>query len=104
MMRPLMRWKQRWQKLYQQTKSYLDEIKKLIAEPNASNKVHVISYFTYSLSISHDSEQASLRLSPYHVHNIGIHPITNPYICIKVPPESPFSLMLRMCMKPSSSR
>ncbi|MFJ7934581.1 hypothetical protein [Sporosarcina sp. NPDC096371] len=78
-------------KLQQQTKSYLDDIKKLIAEPNDSNKVHVISYFTYSLNISHNSEHSSLCLGSYHIHNISSHPITNPYICIKIPTKSPFS-------------
>lgn len=78
-------------KLHQQTKSYLDEIKKLIAEPNDSHKLNILSYFTYSLNISHDPEQESLCLGSYHVHNIGNHSITNPYICIKVPEESPFS-------------
>ena len=77
-------------KLHQQTKSYLDEIKKMIAEPNNPDKVNIISYFTYSLNISHDPEQESLCLGSYHVHNIGNHPITNPYICIKIPEESPF--------------
>ena len=78
-------------KLHQQTKSYLDEIKKLIAQPIIPNKINVISYFTYSLNISHDPEQESLCLGSYHIHNTGNHPITNPYICIKIPEESPFS-------------
>lgn len=78
-------------KLHQQRKSYLDKIKNLIAEPNNFTQKNIISYFTYSLNISHDPEQESLCLGSYHVHNIGNHPITNPYICIKVPEESPFS-------------
>jgi len=77
--------------LHQQTTSYLDEIKKLIAKPNDPNIINIISYFTYSLNISHDPEQESLCLGSYHVHNIGNQPITNPYICINVPKESPFS-------------
>ncbi len=78
-------------KLHLQTTSYLHEIKKLIAEPDVPNKINIISYFTYSLNISHAPEQESLCLGSYHVHNIGSHPITNPYLCIKVPKESPFS-------------
>ena len=77
--------------LQHQTKSYLNEIKKLVDELNEPAKINIISYFTYSLNISHDPEQESLCLGSYHVHNMGSQPITNPYICIKVPKESPFS-------------
>lgn len=77
--------------LHQQTTSYLDEIKKLLAKPHDPNKINIISYFTYSLNISHDPEQESLCLGSYHVHNIGSLPITNPYICIIIPEDSPFS-------------
>ncbi|MEK5037682.1 hypothetical protein [Sporosarcina sp. FSL K6-3457] len=82
---------QKLTQLHQQTTSYLEEIKKKIANLNNPNKINIISYFTYSLNISHESEQESLCLGSYHVHNIGSQPITNPYICIKVPEESPFS-------------
>ncbi|WP_342505679.1 hypothetical protein [Sporosarcina sp. FSL K6-2383] len=78
-------------KLQRQSKSYLDQIKILIAEQNDSNKINIISYFTFSLNISHEPGQESLCLGTYHVHNAGNTPITNPYICIKVPQESPFS-------------
>ena len=78
-------------KLQHQTKSYLNEIKKLVDELNDPAKMNIISYFTYSLNISHDPEQESLCLGSYHVHNMGNQPITNPSVCIKVSKESPFS-------------
>jgi len=78
-------------KLQHQTQSYLDEIKKLVDELNDTAKMNSISYFTYSLNISHDPEQESLCLGSYHVHNLGNRPITNPYLCIKIPEGSPFS-------------
>jgi len=77
--------------LQHQTKSYVYEIKKLVDELNDSARMNIISYFTYSLNISHDPEQESLCLGTYHVHNMGNQPITNPYLCIKIPEESPFS-------------
>jgi len=78
-------------KLHNQTKSYLNEIKKLIAERDEPNKMNIISYFTYSLNISHDPEQESLCLGSYHVLNMGNQPITNPHIYLKIPIESCFS-------------
>ncbi|WP_342515039.1 hypothetical protein MKY34_10120 [Sporosarcina sp. FSL K6-1522] len=77
--------------LHQQTKSYVDEIKKWVHANRESNKSAIISYFTYSLNISHNPEHESLCLGSYHVQNIGNQPITNPYICIKIPTDSPFS-------------
>ena len=78
-------------KLQHQTKSYLNEIKKLVAELNDPAKMNIISYFTYSLNISHEPEQESLCLGSFHVRNMGNQAITNPYVCIKVSKESPFS-------------
>jgi hypothetical protein len=78
-------------KLQHQTKSYLTEIKKLVDELHAPARMNLVSYFTYSLNISHDLEQESLCLGSYHVHNMGSQAITNPTVCIKVSKESPFS-------------
>jgi hypothetical protein len=78
-------------KLRHQTKSYLYEVKKLVDELNDPARMTITSYFTYSLNISHNPEQESLCLGSYHVHNIGNRPITNPYLCIKIPNDSPFS-------------
>ncbi len=77
--------------LRQQTTAYLRDIKKVVNERNTSDKLMAIGYFTYSLDISHDPEQESLCLGSYHLHNIGTRSMTNPYICIKLPTDSPFS-------------
>ncbi|MBE1556784.1 hypothetical protein [Sporosarcina limicola] len=78
-------------KLQHQTKSYLNEIKGLVDELNNSARMKMISYFTYSLNISHNLEQESLCLGSYHVRNMGNQSITNPHVCIKIPKNSPFS-------------
>lgn len=78
-------------KLQHQTKTYLSEIKKMIDELTEPANMIIVSYFTYSLNISHDPEQESLCLGSYHIHNLGNQPITNPSVCIKVSKESPFS-------------
>ncbi|MFJ5770516.1 hypothetical protein [Psychrobacillus sp. NPDC093180] len=78
-------------KLQHQTRTYLDEIKKLVGELDSPSKPNIISYFTFSLDISHTPSEESLCLGSYHVMNIGNKPITNPYLCIKISKESPFS-------------
>lgn len=76
--------------LSHQMKLYLSEIRERIEEiPHPS--MNMLSYFTYSLNLSHDPEKESLCLGSYHITNMGNQPITNPYICIKIPKESPFS-------------
>jgi len=77
--------------LKEQTTFYIHEIKKLVEEQGFYKNVSVISYFTTSLNISYDAEQESLCLGSYHIRNIGNQPLTNPYLCIKLPEESPFS-------------
>ena len=78
-------------KLQHQTKSYLSEIKEMVDKLNEPARMDSISYFTYSLNISHDPEGESLCLGSYHIHNLGNRAITNPSVCIKVSKESPFS-------------
>lgn len=73
-----------------QTTAYLSEIRKLIEGLHIPQSIKVISYFTFSLNISHDTEQDSLCLGTYHIRNIGNQPLTNPYLCIKLPEDSPF--------------
>ncbi|MEG0258685.1 MAG: hypothetical protein RR595_05170 [Lysinibacillus sp.] len=76
--------------LTQQNKYYFDQMKKMINSLTISSDVSLISYFTTSLNISHDSEQESLCLGSYHIRNIGSQALTNPYLCIKLPENSPF--------------
>jgi len=78
------------QALKEQTNTYVQEIKKLVEELAIPNKVNLISYFTSSFNISYDSEQESLCLGSYHIRNIGSTPVTNPYLCIQLPKDSPF--------------
>ncbi|KPN95890.1 hypothetical protein [Lysinibacillus sp. ZYM-1] len=78
------------QALKEQTNTYVQEIKKLVEELVIPNKVNLISYFTSSFNISYDSEQESLCLGSYHIRNIGTTPVTNPYLCIQLPKDSPF--------------
>ncbi|QDQ00977.1 hypothetical protein FOH38_11175 [Lysinibacillus fusiformis] len=74
-----------------QTESYVSEIKKRLEELIIPDSVSMIGYFTSSLNISYDPEQESLCLGSFHVRNIGNQPLTNPYLCIKLPEDSPFS-------------
>lgn len=76
--------------LEQETTSYLNEIRKLISEPQKSEDLKLISYFTYTTNISHEKEQDSLIIGTYHIFNIGTKTISNPYICLKLSPNSPF--------------
>ena len=77
--------------LKDQTTFYVHEMKKLVDELTLQKNISIVSYFTTSLNISYDPEQESLCLGSYHIRNIGNQPVTNPYLCIKLPDESPFS-------------
>ncbi|CAM5195698.1 putative protein OS=Lysinibacillus sphaericus OX=1421 GN=LS41612_01920 PE=4 SV=1 [Lysinibacillus sphaericus] len=77
--------------LKEQTTLYVDEMKRLVKELDQKKEVSSVSYFTTSLNISYDADQESLCLGSYHIRNIGNQPLTNPYICIKLPDDSPFS-------------
>ncbi|MEB2300132.1 hypothetical protein LAV72_10930 [Lysinibacillus xylanilyticus] len=77
--------------LKKQTDFYVHEIKKTIEEFIVPESINVISYFTSSINISYNPDEESLCLGSYHIRNIGNQPITNPYLCIKLPEDSPFS-------------
>lgn len=79
------------EELQNQTTAYISEIQQLIAGLSIVSNANVISYFTTSLSISHDTEQESLCLGNYYIRNIGNEPLTNVYFCIKLPENSPFT-------------
>lgn len=77
------------QKPIEQIKENLMEMK---AEINRiMNEAQLISYFTYSLNLSHGMNGENFCLGSYHIRNIGYKTITNPYICIHLPKDSPFS-------------
>lgn len=73
-----------------QVKKYITEIKGKLTLLNQQNERNMLSYFTYSFNISHDHDGENLCLGSFHIMNIGNQPITNPFICIKLPKESPF--------------
>lgn len=77
--------------LQHQTKSYLNELKKILHEHQAPEKLNIVSYFTYSLNISHNPAEENLCIGTYHIRNMGSQTITNPYVCIKLSDESLFS-------------
>ena len=77
--------------LQHQTKYYLAEIKNRLEEFEQPDKASLLSYFTHTIIISHDPNQESLCLGSYHITNIGNQSITNPYLCIRIPQELPFS-------------
>ncbi|MFC0561972.1 hypothetical protein [Halalkalibacter alkalisediminis] len=83
--------KQKITQLNNETTSYLSEIKDLVSNMKEKQKLNVISYFSYSFNISHDKDKESLIIGTYHIHNLGNKLLTNPYICIKLSPDSPFS-------------
>jgi hypothetical protein len=82
--------KQKIEQLNNETSLYLNEMKDLVFKMKHKQKMNVVSYFTYSFNISYDNEQESLIIGTYHIHNLGNKLLTNPYICIKLSPDSPF--------------
>lgn len=81
--------------LKKQTDFYVHEIKKTVEGLIIPDSVNIISYFTSSFNISYNPDEESLCLGSYHIRNIGNQPITNPYLCIKLPEDSPFSFLGR---------
>ncbi|RDY72742.1 hypothetical protein DXT76_00300 [Halobacillus trueperi] len=74
---------------HQQTQDYLNQMKELLQ--NAAPSTPFISYFTYSLSITHGPSDENLCLGSFHIQNFSSHPVTNPYLCIKLSEGAPFS-------------
>jgi len=75
------------------TTNYLDEIKKLIlVTPTYKNEYKLMSYFTYTVNLSHNIDSENLIIGSFIIHNIGQNQITNPYICLQLSPKHPFQL------------
>jgi len=70
-----------------QTEFYLTEIQNLLS--NTLHVPYIISYFTYSINISHNISTESMIIGTFHIRNIGKNEITHPYICIKLSPNAP---------------
>ena len=77
--------------LKKQTDFYVHEIKQMVGKLIIPDSVNVMSYFTSSFNISNNPDEENLFLGSYHILNVGNQPITNPYLCIKLPEDSPFS-------------
>lgn len=75
---------------HQQMKGHLEEIREYL-EGMQTNDMQLLSYFTYSVNVAHDRDQENLCLGSYHIRNLSKKTITNPYICIKLPKDSPFT-------------
>ncbi|RDW15935.1 hypothetical protein [Oceanobacillus chungangensis] len=90
-----------WQEM---TTSYLKEIKTIISEQKVAKDFQVISYFTYSLNISHEQGDENFSPGSYHIQNLGASPLSNPYICIKLSADSPFDFSGKYLNKDSKQK
>ncbi|MFC0470030.1 hypothetical protein ACFFHM_05690 [Halalkalibacter kiskunsagensis] len=84
------------------TTSYLTEMKDLVSTIKQQQKLSIVSYFTYSFSISHQNDQDSLLIGTYHIQNLGNKLLSNPYICIKLSQDSPFTFSGKYVNKKSN--
>ncbi|MFD2046663.1 hypothetical protein ACFSTA_20605 [Ornithinibacillus salinisoli] len=84
--------------------SYVKQIKSLISDMDVSSSIPFISYFTYSLNISHEPERENFCIGSFHIHNLGNKPLVNPYICIKIDSESPFDFSGKYFYKDSKQK
>ncbi|SDN10385.1 hypothetical protein SAMN05216498_1480 [Tenuibacillus multivorans] len=86
------RFQQKLSELNDQTHHYLSELRELISQMdfNSGQSLQTISYFTFSMNISHDLDMENLILGTYHIHNLSEQNISNPYICIKLSSGTPF--------------
>ncbi|MBM7553621.1 hypothetical protein [Thalassobacillus pellis] len=70
--------------------SYLQEIKTAVTRLKTPQYFQIISYFTYSLNVSHDSDLDSICLGNFYIENLGNQPLEKPYICLKISEGAPF--------------
>lgn len=96
--------KQYLEKFHQQIKINLEEIRGYVEDMQSENDLHLISYFTYSINLAHDGNQENLCLGSYHIRNLSQKTITNPYICIKLPKDSPFTFTGKYIYKNRQSK
>lgn len=85
-----------WQ---QKQKRYMEAFRDRIKELEKARSWKVISYFTYSVHLAHDRSKESILLGSYHIHNIGEEPFVDPYICLQLSEDSPFSFPGSICTK-----
>ncbi len=96
--------REKFAELQEMNTSYLKEIKSLITEMKAPQNFQVICYFTYSLNVLHERGHENFSLGSFHIQNLGTRPLTNPYICIKLSPDSPFDFSGKYIYKDSKQK
>lgn len=82
--------KQKLEQLQQMNEQLIQEFMTFFQEKASSHEIQAISYFTYSLNISHKRGNENFCLGSYHIFNISNRVSTNPYICIKLTPANLF--------------
>jgi len=78
----------------QRTNDYLLEVKNTIHDIERENRPidpFVLSYFTYSTSLSHDNHSENIIIANFHILNLSDQTLKNPIICIQLSENSPFS-------------
>ncbi|NBJ71655.1 MULTISPECIES: hypothetical protein [Clostridia] len=75
--------------LQQMNDAYVRKLKSLAKELKPK-QIQIISYFTYSLNLSHEEDGENFIIGSFHVKNIGIKPLHNPFICLKLKSEDIF--------------
>ncbi len=78
-------------RLRSNNEAFIGKVKELVHQLENKKHFYLLSYFTYSFSISHQPEQESLCFGSCHLVNKGSVPVNNPYICIKISEKSPFT-------------
>lgn len=81
---------EKYEEWKQMNSKYIREISRIVEDINSPNKLQIISYFTYSLNISHTAEFDSFCIASFHIRNVGTVPINNPFICIRIDTENDF--------------
>lgn len=86
-----------------QTKAYISEIEMLIAGIAKGNAYNMVCYFTHAFRIDHAEGGECLCLASFHLLNLGSEQITNPSICIQMPPDSLFEFSGRYVVEGNNS-
>lgn len=96
--------KRKMKQLHEMNDQYLSEIMSLIQEKSSTTEIQVVSYFTYSLNISHKPGTENFCLGSYHIFNISNQIIHNPYICIKLTKPALFEFSGKYFYKDSKQK
>ncbi|KYG91978.1 hypothetical protein MHH70_03085 [Metasolibacillus sp. FSL H7-0170] len=82
---------EKMKQLEQQTTNYVKTIQQQLEQKVFSKETQLISYFTSSMTVSHEREEENFCLASYHILNVGTQPITNPSIHLRLHKHAPFS-------------